>query len=172
MRLIPRRQHGFTLAEVLVTLVIFAIGMLGVAGMQITALTGMDGAQYRSVATLKANEMAERVRANPAASYDRLTGADGKCRRTHYSDTHATVSDCKRDELAKDDIHDWNAELAARLPTGKGIVCYDSTPDDGTAAAPACDGIGAVLAVKVWWTEKARVAGSAPVKRLVITVVA
>lgn len=172
MRLIsPSQQRGFTLVEVLVTLVIFAIGMLGVAGLQITALTGMDAAQYRSVATLKANEMAERVRANPGTSYDKLVGADGSCRATHYADTHAAPVACTAANLAKDDVADWNAELAARLPTGTGIVCIDSTPDDGTATLAACDGVGRGIAIKVWWTEKARVAGSVPEKRLALVMV-
>src|SRR5690606_23409236 len=42
-------------------------------------------------------------------------------------------------------------QAMAALTAGEGQVCRDSTPDDGTPAAPACDGLGSLHAVKVWW---------------------
>ncbi len=47
----------------------------------------------------------------------------------------------------------WRSEIAASLPQGSGIVCGDSTPFDGTAQAPACDGAGGFMAIKLWWDE-------------------
>jgi type IV pilus assembly protein PilV len=170
MRVI-RKQSGFTLAEVLVALVIFAFGMLGVAGLQMKAMMGMDTAQFRSVAALKAGEMAERIRANPGATYSGVSGTDNACRAAHYDDRHATPDDCTASELAADDIEDWTGELAGRLPGGVGTVCLDSTPDDGTATAPACDGSGSALAIKVWWNERARSATSTNTRRLSLSMV-
>ncbi len=165
------RQRGFTLAEVLVSLVIFAFGMLGVAGLQVVSLASMDSAQYRSVATLKAAEMAERMRANPLAIYPGQGGAHASCRTSHYNDRHESPASCAPAELAGDDVWDWNEELAARLPGGKGLVCFDATPDDGTPEAPLCDGTSGVVAVKVWWTEKPRSATPPPPKRIAMSMV-
>lgn len=47
----------------------------------------------------------------------------------------------------------WRAEIAASLPQGSGVVCGDSTPFDGSAQAPACDGGGGFMAIKLWWDE-------------------
>ena len=171
MHLTSRRQSGFTLIEVLVTLVIFAFGMLGVAGLQMISLTNMDSAQFRSIASLKAGEMAERMRANAGTSYEGVAGADNECRAAHYADRHANPVKCTPETLAADDLADWNAELAGRLPKGGGIVCADSTPDDGTAAVPACDGVGPVIAIKVFWIEKPKCASGAEPKRMTISVV-
>lgn len=165
------RQEGFTLVEVLVTLVIFAFGMLGVAGLQLISLANMDSAQYRSVASLKAAEMAERIRANPQTVYDGVAGADMKCRTTHYNNSYAQPDDCAPESLAQDDIWDWSQELAARLPGGTGKVCIDSSPEDGTPDAPACDGSGRVLAIKVWWNEQAKSLEPVPAKRISISMV-
>lgn len=164
-------QQGFTLVEVLVTLVIFAFGMLGVAGLQITSLAGMDSAQYRSVAALKAGEMAERIRANPAGAYAGAAGADRSCRTSHYADGHAAPSACAPDTMAEDDLWDWQQELTGRMPGGSGAVCLDSTPDDGSPGAPACDGSGGVLAIKVWWTDKQKSAAAPAPKRIVLSLV-
>ncbi len=167
----PRRQHGFTLAEVLVTLAIFAFGMLGVAGMQLASLGSMDGAQYRSVATLKVSELAERMRANPGAGYASVAPQDYQCHTAHYSRRNAPPANCSAAEMAADDLQDWSEELAGSLPQGQGTVCIDSTPQDGTPAAPACDGSGSVIAIKVWWTERPKSAAPAVPKLLTMSMV-
>lgn len=164
-------QRGFTLVEVLVTLVIFGFGMLGVAGLQMVSLANMDSAQFRSVASLKANEMAERIRANGGAAYDGVPGADNKCRTAHYASRNETPSNCTPAQMAADDVWDWNTELADRLPSGSGLVCIDSTPDDGVPGAAACDGTGSALAVKVWWTEASKNGSEPAPKRISISVV-
>jgi type IV pilus assembly protein PilV len=165
------RQQGFTLLEVLVTLVIFAFGMLGVAGLQMVSLTNMDVAQNRSVAVLKASEMVERVRANPNAHYVTVAPTDNHCRTAHYANRNAAPSNCSADQLAADDLMDWSQELAARLPSGNGVVCVDSTPNDGVPSAPACDGVGTALAIKVWWNEKPRSAAAVVPKLLALSMV-
>ncbi|UUZ56557.1 type IV pilus modification protein PilV [Massilia sp. H-1] len=126
------KQQGFTLVEILVTIVIFAFGMLGVAGLQLVSLTGMDTAQFRSVATLKASDMAERIRANSGATYVGVSALKSDCRASYYNSTVATPSGCIADTLAADEISDWETELSKRLPGGKGAICNDSTPNDGT----------------------------------------
>jgi type IV pilus assembly protein PilV len=167
----PLRQHGFTLAEVLVTLAIFAFGMLGVAGMQLTSLGSMDSAQHRSVATLKASELAERMRANPGAGYAGLEAEDHACHTAHFSKRNEPPAVCTAAEMAADDLQDWSEELAGSLPQGQGTVCIDSTPQDGTPAAPACDGSGSVIAIKVWWTERPKSAAPAAPKLLTMSMV-
>ena len=63
---LTRFTRGFTLIEILITLVIFSIGLLGMAGMQLRGSEGTNIAYFRSQATLIANDMAERMHANRA----------------------------------------------------------------------------------------------------------
>ena len=56
---------GFTLVEVMVTIVVVSIGLLGLAGLQINGLRANMGSEARSKATLMANDIIERMRANP-----------------------------------------------------------------------------------------------------------
>jgi type IV pilus assembly protein PilV len=58
------RSTGFTLIEVLVAVVIIAIGLLGIAKMESVALGSTGVAQQRSVAALQASSLAAAMRAN------------------------------------------------------------------------------------------------------------
>jgi type IV pilus assembly protein PilV len=58
------RNPGFTLVEVLVAVVIIAIGLLGIAKMESVALGSTGVAQQRSVAALQASSLAAAMRAN------------------------------------------------------------------------------------------------------------
>jgi type IV pilus assembly protein PilV len=67
-----QRQSGFTLVEIMVTMVVMTIGFLGLAGLQATALRSNSGATLRTQAVIYANDMAERIRANPLAVADNV----------------------------------------------------------------------------------------------------
>lgn len=68
-------QQGFTLIEVLVTVLILAIGLLGAAGMHSRMLNGQFEAYQRATASLLVGDMANRVRSSPLAA--RLGGYGG-----------------------------------------------------------------------------------------------
>ena len=65
-------QHassGFSLIEVLVAMLIVAVGILGVAGLQITSLRMNQSAMFRSDALQMGNDMVDRMRANELQDY-------------------------------------------------------------------------------------------------------
>lgn len=59
--------HGFTLIEVLVSVLILAIGLLGLAGLQVTGLRSVNNASLYTQGTLALNDIIERMRSNPIA---------------------------------------------------------------------------------------------------------
>lgn len=63
----PSRQQGIGLVEVLITIVILAVGLLGIAALQLMSKRSNFEATERSAATMLANFIVERMRANPAA---------------------------------------------------------------------------------------------------------
>lgn len=62
-----RRARGVTLIEVLVTMVIVAVGLLGLAGMQVRGLSIQKDAHGRALATQLASDIADRMRSNTGA---------------------------------------------------------------------------------------------------------
>ncbi len=101
-------QRGLSLVEVLVTIVLVSVGLLGIAGLQIASVQNTSSAVQRFEATLLAEDILERMRANRAEAienaYDLALGADP-----------ATVG------VAQDDLNTWRAALAT-LPGGDGSV--------------------------------------------------
>ncbi|MEL7186952.1 MAG: type IV pilus modification protein PilV [Pseudomonadota bacterium] len=142
------RQSGYTLMEILVSALILSIGLVGVAGVQALALVNNQSAYVRSQATTMAYDLADRMRTN-------VEGANAGFYNPGAAATHAsckTAVGCSTQQLAENDLAEWNAALTANLPMGTGFVCIDSTPDDGTGVgAPACDGNGTQFSIKIWW---------------------
>lgn len=70
---LSRRNAGFSLIEVLVTIVILLIGLLGLAGLQGRALTLQMESYQRSQALILLKDMADRISANRANAADYVT---------------------------------------------------------------------------------------------------
>ena len=70
----PSTQGGFTMLEVLVSLLILLIGLLGLAGLLVTTQQGEVEAYQRKQATVLLQDMLDRLTANPKAA-----GAFGQC---------------------------------------------------------------------------------------------
>lgn len=148
------RSGGFTLIEVLVTVVVLSLGLLGLAGLQVVSLTNNQTAYYRSIATQQANDMMDRMRANlngiSAGNYDNQTAANQGC----------LSSSCTAENMAKTDLFQWLANNAALLPSGSGAVrcCITGTIAAGNCACNTANS-NRIFEVSVQWTERAATAG-------------
>lgn len=113
------KHSGFTLIEVLVAMIVLAIGLLGFAGLQATALRNNQSAYHRSQATQLAYDLADRVRANVSgrATYTTIDPGDA----TAKSDCLSTTG-CSPADMAENDLFEWNSELTSNLPSGTGTI--------------------------------------------------
>ena len=146
----PRRR-GIALMEALIAIVLLSVGALAYAGLQMKGLSANSSSLWRSKASLLAYDMADRMRANREG----LTAGRYNALSTPQAITDCGVNaNCTATRMALLDYSQWSTALGSELPGGSGVVCVDATPDDGTAAAPGCDGAGGMLAVKVFWSER------------------
>lgn len=136
--------------EVLISVLVLSFGLLGLAGLQAYGLKNNHSAYLRSIATQQAYDIADRMRANrQGVANGKFTLASGI-----PADPGCITSGCSASDLADYDMFQWNTDNGALLPSGAGVVCKDSTPNDGTTAAPACDGSGNLFAIKLWWNDE------------------
>lgn len=115
---VARGQRGDTMIEVLVTVIIIAVGVLGTAALQITTLKNLSSSHSASVAAIVADDFSERMRANPIASLaDQYvhSAAPGA-----YPDCAANA--CTTAQLANYDMGTWWDDLAIVLPLASGQV--------------------------------------------------
>jgi len=105
----PAAARGFSLIEVLVAVLVLAIGLLGLAALQSTAMKFTDSAASRTQATVLAYDILERMRANP-------DGMGSSAYDVDFSDNPTAGT------MAETDLTQWKADLADDLPSGNGRI--------------------------------------------------
>ncbi len=136
-------MHGFSMVEVLVALVVLAIGLLGLAGLQATGLRYSGNSALRSQALILSQDIVERMRANPtgvaANNYTASTLP------TAYSaDCSATT--CSASALATFDLVNLKSTIDNRLPAG-------ATATIATTVNSPSTGIHTVV-ITLNWSER------------------
>jgi type IV pilus assembly protein PilV len=109
---LAHRQRGVGLIEVLIAVLVFALGVLGMASMQVGAKRTSYDALQRSLATSLARDIVERMRSNPSATSLEIFGAVdnlGGGTRTKPKDCKANT--CTPTELANYDVWEWEQAL-------------------------------------------------------------
>lgn len=150
-----RTNAGFTLIEVLVAVIILAMGLIGLAGLQANGLANNQTAYNRSQASQLAYDMADRMRSNTpvANSYVAATAAGviPACPNGTNNPCTActtTTNFCTQAQMVAKDVYEWKSALGAipgqrgLLPNGNGSIVQDP---------PAGSGI---YTITVNWDEK------------------
>jgi len=163
-----KHNKGLTLVEILITVLILSIGLLGLAGLQVNSMKNNHSSYLRTQATIMAYDIIDRMRANPNAVTDTIKSYIATNNTPGVVTACTTDADtCTPTNMAHTDINQWRTELAAQLPGGLGAVCLDSSPDDGNDPSDAeCSNSGDIYAIKIWWTDD-RTATNPTLKRFV-----
>lgn len=103
-------QSGFSMIEILITLVILAFGLLGLAGMQSVGLKNTQASMQRSEATMIGYDIIDRMRSNCSAAL----GGD--------YDIALTASSPTAGSIANTDLSEWRSAINSTFTTGKGAV--------------------------------------------------
>ncbi|MBK8971949.1 MAG: type IV pilus modification protein PilV [Hahellaceae bacterium] len=159
---------GLTMIEVLVVLVILSIGLLGVAGLQITSIRQTANSGMQTQAMILAGDLVERIRTNRGAivqgnqmtitmaNYGKAVGVDLPATAIA---TCTTSSGCTPESMADNDLYEWGVSISNSLPVTSDIlknntyICLDSN----TADATVCDGLGSTVVIQIAWQDSTEV---------------
>lgn len=159
------KQRGYTLIEVLVAMLVFSLGLLGMAGLQIEGLKQNQNAYVRSQALIAAGDIADRMRSNvtgvAAGSYfgdeTAHTAIDATCNKKA----------CTAAELASYDVKNWKFNLQNTIPFGGGCITRQKIDDVVIGALSTKDALSAYckgdesasgnqepITIYVWWNAQ------------------
>ena len=110
-------QQGTTLLEVLITIIILAFGLLGLAGLQSKVTLAEMGSYQRGQAVLLLNDMISRINANPDQA---LLGAYVSGTTFGTGDTTQPASCATLATRAARDQCEWSKELQGAAETSGG----------------------------------------------------
>ncbi|MDR2876924.1 MAG: type IV pilus modification protein PilV [Chromatiales bacterium] len=142
------QQRGFTLIEVLITVIILAIGLLGLAGLQFSGLRFTHSAYQRSQATILTNDILDRMRVNRRiaenGAYDIALGAAPAA-----ANCTGLGIDCNPANMARADLSEWKNAIATMLPAGDGSVRRNGSAFVVTIQWNDTRGVGAPIELTV-----------------------
>lgn len=127
-----KKQHGFSMIEVLVAVVVLVFGVLGMAGLQMQAINATEQGRYNSRAALQAASIATVIKANPAywttvSGTVSVVGTTVSNGPAAYSGDCLNGTVCTATQMAYYDLKMWGDDVAKNLPVGSYTVSCDST---------------------------------------------
>lgn len=155
------RSLGFSLLEVMISLIIISLGILGITGMLIKGMSNAKSANQRTIAALQASSLAASMYANrafwaapsPAVSFSTQWGASKPSitSSTNINFIDASSCDgagkkCTPQQIAGADAQNWINSINSSLANGASNVSC-TTRSDGAFMINNCD-------ITLSWTEK------------------
>lgn len=158
--------HGYSIIEVLVALLVLALGVIGGAAMQLAALRTRHQSVLLSHAVQLASSLADKMRAN--AGQMQLPDAANPYLNQHYDAALDGAPPappqqclggalCDSAQLAQFDLYEVKQRLHGVLPGGRLVICRDTNAWDAArhGASWTCSGDAhAPVAIKLGWRGK------------------
>jgi len=156
-------KNGFSLVEVLVSIVVLAAGVIGAAGMQLAAARAAQQTAFQNFALRLADDMAEAIRASASLppNANPLLHVDYRSSDSEQLAPPARfcyMDNCVAEEFAQFELHDWKARVRQGLPGGRLQICRDAVSSNSGNApswncADAQEGNGPVV-IRLGWQSK------------------
>jgi len=153
----PRDEQGLSLIEVLVTTVVFSVGILGVTGLNAVSQRASFEAVQRSIASELAYGLLEEIRANSDAMIDFLAAGDlgqGSRGPEPVPSCETAALPCTAQELAIHTLWAWEQSLDGALESLNGTATGGLVTPTACIVGPVGGGPG-IYSVTISWRGSA-----------------
>jgi len=148
---------GFTMVEVLVAVLLLAVGLVGALAMQAHAMRTRYESALQTEALQAAATLADHIRANAAQSsaylgfeFDAADGAEAL-----ESSVACTGTPCDPAAIAQQELSEFRQHLAAVLPLARAVICRDASNAPGGQLQWPCSGAAdAPVVIKIGWRSR------------------
>lgn len=159
------RARGFTMLEVLIALLIFSLGLVGLAALLTISVKTNHAAYLRTQATFLAQGMAERMRANPLGLWNsqyNLNSSGGTIAVAAATTaapatsacTQTTAPACTYSQLAARDLTEWQYLVSAFMPNPSvGIACTAGANVPSSAQLLYWPPYSGTCEIQIVWTD-------------------
>jgi type IV pilus assembly protein PilV len=122
-----RTEYGFTLIEVLVAIVILAIGLLGISRSQLSGFKSNNETMIQTQAITSLYMIGDKMRANISESSKGATSVYASMDISSAASVPACLSSpgCSNTLMAQNDLFEWSQEVA-NYPLGVGDISFNS----------------------------------------------
>lgn len=144
------RQDGFNLIEVLVALVVLALGLLGMAALQNFSLANTHQSLQRTQATIIIQDIIDKMRANPAAAKDGLYVISSYSNIPPTLIADCAITACTPSAMAIYDMNLWMTYLTGVQALGPSAMAQIINQD---AIMLGVSRVGTRYQVGVRWVE-------------------
>ncbi len=172
-----RHVRGFSLVEVLISVVVLTFALLGAAGLQVASLQATRESRLQAAGVRYGQELAELMRSNKNTAVKLTASANPYI----YNSVTSTLSSpgcgypglaacatagtknagITSSAVAERDVYEWAERVKSDLPGARILVCEDSAPYDGDGLPQwACSGTGGTLVLKIGWTRNNTLRGA------------
>lgn len=146
-------SQGFSLIEVLIAIIVGALGLLGLAAMISMSVKHTKNSVYRTTATILASQLADSIRINRNAkaayvtSNSNFSGIPANETELDESITlpamscYGATKNCSPQDLAAYDMYLWWLQAKTMLPEPKASVAIDAANPD-------------IILIAMSWTEQ------------------
>lgn len=158
----PSISRGFTLLEVLIALLVFSLGVLGMAGLMAVSVRTNHSAYLRTQATFLAQSMADRMRANASwALWTNLYNGSWTSAQTGASNCQGT-SGCDYTAIANRDIAVWTSQIARFLPNATESINCSGAPSIPVSTYQMLPPYGGSCTITINWSESTLALAGSP----------
>ena len=158
-------EIGYSMIEVLVSIFLLSVGVLGAMSMQLAATRTTQQSAYQTMALQLAGDVADTVRAY-AGDQEHAQAVGGRFELDYMSIQGAAVvfgaacyfNQCGVSEFVDAEIGEWKMRMATSFPAARLRICRDASPWDDAAQAYKwdCGGKGSEvpLVIKLGWQAR------------------